>query len=64
METVKDTVCWHCRDPLVGTAAIQRSLTGEIVARSERLLIKGVAVLEDLDDSDEQLVCQASREDV
>ncbi len=50
METVKGTVCWHCAEPLVGTVAIRRSLTGEIVAQSERLLIKGVAVLGNEDD--------------
>ena len=50
METAKDTVCCHCPGPLVGTVAIQRSLTVEIVVQSERLLIKGVAVLEDVDD--------------
>ena len=61
METVKDTVCWRCPEPLVETVAIRRSLTGEIVAQSERLLIKGVAALEDLDDWDEQLVGQALR---
>lgn len=63
-ETVKDIVCWQCPEPLVGTVAVRRSLTGEIVAQSERLLIKGAAVLEDLDDWDEQLVGQALREDV